>query len=430
MLGGTQPIPDDVLLSPKWLLQLESKSGLDPSTASPDGVIRDSNAEAENDEVDKSVSTCGYGPRMGLPQLPTRLPSEDILPIDGALAITLLDNSRVTPESHWQDVRHLRFAVKERLSYVPGDVLTIYPKNFPDEVDEFITLMGWASVADQPIKLARDETSEKTNNDQPPIKHVLTQPRLTLRTLLESYLDIMSIPRRSFFSLIANFTDNEYHKQRLIDFTIPDYLDELYDYTTRPRRSILEVLQEFDSVKIPWPWAAHVLPSLRPRQFSIASGGHLTTASPDGESRVELLVAIVKYRTVIKRVRQGVCTRYLASLQPGQRVTGTVQKGGLNFTTEEKRNPVVMIGPGTGVAPMRALAYERLAAAQTACGQGEERKAAPLSGDVLFFGCRNQQADYFFRDEWELLERNHGLKVFAAFSRDQVKKNPPAVVPS
>jgi sulfite reductase alpha subunit-like flavoprotein len=224
----------------------------------------------------------------------------------------------------------------------------------------------------------------------------------------------MSIPRRSFFAQLAHFSNDEFQRERLLEFTNPEYIDELYDYTTRPRRSILEVLQEFESVKIPWQRVCSVIPAIRGRQFSIAIA-HSASAAADNRTRVELLIAIVKYRTVIKRIRQGVCTRYVASLQPGQEIAVSLQKGGLGVTKAETTKPVVMIGPGTGVAPMRSLIYQRRR-------WREELGIKDLGfRDTLFFGCRNAEADFFFKDEWQTLkDEGAPLDVFAAFSRDQV----------
>jgi sulfite reductase alpha subunit-like flavoprotein len=146
----------------------------------------------------------------------------------------------------------------------------------------------------------------------------------------------------------------------------------------------------------------------------------MTSGATEGKTKVELLIAIVKYRTVIKKIREGVCTRYICSLRPGQDITVTLQKGGLGITEKAIDMPVVMIGPGTGVAPMRALTYQRKiwreGAHTTAATEGVRAK------DVLFFGCRNADSDYFFKDEWEKLkEEGVPLDVFAAFSRDQVR---------
>lgn len=338
--------------------------------------------------------------------------------------VVLKGNQRVTPRDHWQDVRHLVFSADQIQPYAPGDILTIYPENSPEDVSHIISLMEWEDFADSPIEFTSLQAMQNSSCIQPPCSSPQNSSDLTLRSLLTKHLDLNAIPRRSFFSLIAHFTTDQFHKDRLLEFTKPEFLDELYDYTTRPRRSILEVLQEFDTVKIPWQWAATVLPELRGRQFSIASGGQLKSGKGNS-TNFELLVAVVKYRTVIKKIRRGVCTRYLDGLLPGASLRVSLQKGDLGTTAADATRPVVMIGPGTGVAPMRSLIWERRDwAAQTAglTNGALPAKAAQLGDSALFFGCRNSEADFFFRREWKDLEQEMPLQVFAAFSRDQKNK--------
>jgi sulfite reductase alpha subunit-like flavoprotein len=216
------------------------------------------------------------------------------------------------------------------------------------------------------------------------------------------------------------------HRTRLLEFASPTYLDELYDYTTRPRRSILEVLQEFSTVRIPWHWAAALFPPLRGRQFSIASGGALKRFSPSPipspslastpvTTRIDILVAILIYRTLLRRLRRGVCTRYLATLSPGTELAITLTRGGFSTSTaafeQEVARPVILVGPGTGVAPLRALVWERCAL--------ERIQNQAIGETVLVFGGRNRKNDFFFEDEWREDER---LKVLTAFSRDQREK--------
>jgi sulfite reductase alpha subunit-like flavoprotein len=386
--GGLEAIPENVLLEPKWILQhaLGGEKLLSNGTSNrpPDGLL-------------------------------TWLPR-------GATA-TITMNDRVTPATHWQDVRHLSLQLDEQHAYSPGDTLTIYPKNFPADVDQFLNICGWTSVADQALIFVptdRDQHDEDIGSyPSPPIPR-LSSDHLTLRKLLTLHLDIMSIPRRSFFSHLSHYTDDEFHTERLKEFTNPEFLDELFDYTTRPRRSILEVLDEFTSVKLPWQKICSIIPVLRGRQFSIASGGALKVhRSPDPgrdqKTKVELLIAIVKYRTVIKRIREGVCTRYIATLRPGQRITVTLQKGGLHPKQAEIEKPVIMIGPGTGVAPMRSLTYERI---KTRLEHGISVNEG--CEDILLFGCRNEHSDYFFKEEWQALAEQGALRTFVAFSRDQV----------
>lgn len=332
----------------------------------------------------------------------------------------------MTPETHWQDVRSLLFTSQTPSPYGPGDILTIYPQNALESVEQIIRRMGWEEIADRPIKFL--PTSLRRPNGRYPSPPISVSPKLpmTLKYLLIHHLDLTAIPRRSFFSVIAHFTRDQFHKERLLEFTKPDYIDEYFDYATRPRRSILEVLQEFESVKIPWQWAAAVLPELRGRQFSIASGG-LLKSSAEFPARFELLVAIVKYKTVIKKTREGVCTRYLAALQPGSDVSVSTQKGGLAVVRAEAERPVVLIAPGTGIAPMRSLIWERLQWSKQVAhaennGNRHVEDLTTTGQTLLFFGSRNKQADYFYQDEWESMTKTIPLTVHAAFSRDQKQK--------
>lgn len=391
---GVEPIPENVLLDPKWLLEIADETST-PSTK----------PEANGDSPD--------------------IPPSDLLKIPGGLTAKITSNERVTPMTHWQDVRHLKFEIPEVRSYIPGDVLTIYPKNFPSDVSHFLECMDWTSIADTPIRFVPSSPSTPPTASLP-VRTLDSNTTITLRQLLTNHLDITSIPRRSFFAQLAHYTTDEFHKERLLEFTDPQYVDELYDYTTRPRRSILEVLQEFESVKIPWQRVCSIIPVLRGRQFSIASAMN-PTAELERNTKIELLIAIVKYKTVIKRIRQGVATRYIASFTPGQEITVTLSQGGLGVSKEELQRPIVMVGPGTGVAPMRSLIHQRmlwreeLKQAQNGNSQDQQQDQAK---DLLFFGCRNAESDYFFKDEWEQLQSTGvPLTVFAAFSRDQVSDN-------
>jgi sulfite reductase alpha subunit-like flavoprotein len=392
---GQHPIPDDVQLPPKWILQPKDET---VPVAAPEPQAPAGDA-AQVDEY------------PGLTHL-----DYDLRPLPDTLNATLTENRRVTPQKHWQDVRRITITVPESVPYVPGDMIAITPKTSPKDVQTFIDLMGWNEQADKPIELAPIGDTLAP----PPILGLEAYPNLTLRSLLVDYLDIKAIPRRSFFSNIAHYTDDIMHKERLLEFTNPEYLDELWDYTSRPRRSILEVLHEFDSVKIPWQYAASVLPVIRARQFSIASGGE-RKQTVDGKTQFELLIAIVKYQTVIKRIREGVCTKYLSTLRPGSTLQVQLQPGGLNSSVQQLTASTVLIGPGTGIAPLRSMLWEKAALVQEF---REENPGVepPIGPTVLLYGGRNRTSDFFFEEEWEHLSKLVPLQVLTAFSRDQQQK--------
>ena len=412
--AGIEPIPEHEFLKPPWKLTFAplAQNGYDQSAinGNPPAIFHNGHVQADHEVVPVANKVSSHTSTLECQRI----------------AVRLEENNRLTPHSHWQDVRHLVFISESPAVYEPGDVLTVYPKNSASDVTQLLKRMDWIDVADTRIRFTPTKTVEQGNSLRlPPI--LLPSRETTLRALLTNHLDITAIPRRSFFTFISHFTDDQFHKDRLLEFTKPEYTDELYDYTTRPRRSILEVLQEFESVKIPWQWAATFLPELRGRQFSIASGGILKQ-TPTGTARFELLVAIVKYKTVIKKIREGVCTRYLAAMPVGTQLVVNLQKGALGFNKDDAKRPVVLIGPGTGVAPLRSMIWERaLLNRDSGTSDGDldpiqvDRSGLP-GNNVLFFGCRSDSADYFFRQEWQNLKVQIPLEVHVAFSRDQDTK--------
>lgn len=311
---------------------------------------------------------------------------------------SVTDNKRVTASDHWQDVRLLTLDITNSdLKYSPGDVCHIQPKNLPDTVDEFMTLLSLNPCA--------VVTVSSSGQDEVP-------PRLrcpqTIQHLVECYLDINSIPRRYFWELMAQFTDSNLEKSKLQEFCSPEGQDDLYSYCNRPKRSILEVMKDFPgaTAHIPIDYLFDMIPALRSRAFSIAS---CQMVCPN---EVQLLVAVVKYKTNLAVARRGVCSNYLAGLTPSAereaRVPMWIEKGLIQFPNCPKKNPVIMIGPGTGCAPFRAYIQQRAADA--------------IGGNVLFFGCRNREKDFYFQQEWQHLESDGLVQLFVAFSRDQSEK--------
>ncbi|CAG8457692.1 10979_t:CDS:10 [Ambispora gerdemannii] len=320
---------------------------------------------------------------------------------DGEFFARILKNERITSHDHFQDVRHmeLEFDIDDvnvndlALNYKPGDVVVIRPKNLSEEVEEFIQMMDWVDIADDAFTLIPNQESRKVP--------VHWDQVLTLRKLFENHLDIFSTPRRSFFEMLAFFTTNENHTEKLREFCSPEGQDDLYAYNQRVRRTIAEVLQDFPSAKIPYDYILDIFPEIQPRQFSISS------SSQSYPRCIHLTVAVVKYKTRMQKPRCGVCTKWLAGLMTDSRIPLKISKGSMRLPTSLS-TPIMLIGPGTGVAVMRAFIQERILQGATE--------------NYLFFGCRYREKDYFYKSEWEEYIDAQQLKIFTAFSRDQDKK--------
>jgi sulfite reductase alpha subunit-like flavoprotein len=415
---GVLPIPDSDLLPPKWTLELakSSNDGFECNEALyRDTLSVSDHFEAMDDPITGDM--CIKGHAVGPDEIEPfdyNLPPDDLLPIPNSQTAVVRRNVSLTPSDHWQDVRHVDLFINNNIDYRPGDCVSIYPKNFPEDVDSLINLMDWTAIADTPLTYVPTAGSFLEPTYVPALYNLYTTSPPTLRSLLLHNLDITAIPRRFFFEVLAKFTSDPMHRERLLEFTNPAYTDEFFDYTTRPRRSILEVLHDFPSVRLPWRWAPYIFPTLRPRQFSISSGGRLK--HPDEASTtVHICVAIVKYRTVLKKVRQGVCSRYIASLQAGTQIRVTFQRGSFKVSGSQARKPLLMIAPGTGLAPMRSLIWER------AMWRDNLTEESSLPGEaVLIYGGRNSKKDFLYHQDWQM--RDLEVKVLTAWSRDQKEK--------
>ncbi|KAG0287825.1 NADPH-dependent diflavin oxidoreductase 1 [Linnemannia gamsii] len=382
----------------------------------------------------------------------TQQPPLDFNQEPNSYLATLLTNKRITHEKHTQDVRHIELLVKDPVfpGYHPGDVLTMRPRNLANDVDEFLEYNGWTSIADDPLTIVENLSDHRLP------KHI--PHRQTIRSLLTNHLNVFTTPRTSFFQLLIHFTSNEDEKDKLREFLSPAGQDDLYSYSHRMKRTIFEALADFKDVKIPLDYMLDIFPVIMPRSFSIASAplesvleqtqiasGATATPLSNGEAvvqqvttsngtvvdgnvegelqwKVDLCIAIVHYKTKLWKWRSGICTKWLKSLHAANGLEAeesTIKKEPSQFWIRIQRGtlklpkdpsiPLICIGPGTGVAPMRSFLHHRIYA------QGATQ-------NVLFFGCRKRERDYHYRDEWEQLQAEGRLKVFAACSRDQEDK--------
>ncbi|KAF3767798.1 riboflavin synthase domain-like protein [Cryphonectria parasitica EP155] len=338
-------------------------------------------------------------------------PPTELLPIPGTRECKLLSNKRVTPDSHWQDVRLLTMEIyksdwnkSELPDFLPGDTIMIYPKNFPSDVQKLIHLMGWDPVADLRINWSSKLGQVSVPRGMHPIDNS------TLRDILLHNLDFNAIPTRTFLKQLRRHTRDEREQERLLELTLESNTQEFYDYTSRPRRTILEVLEDFPGVQVPVRYALEAFPIIRGRAFSIANSAfehHDETA----ETRiVELLVALVEYKTIIRKPRRGLCSRYIQALEPGTRLAVGINPGHPPpFDDDSFKRPLIGIATGTGIAPIRSLIQHRHLCDTEASGK-----------TLLFYGCRSKDADFHFEGNWRRLK---GLAVVPAFSRDPINED-------
>jgi sulfite reductase (NADPH) flavoprotein alpha-component len=292
---------------------------------------------------------------------------------DNPYASELLVN-RLMTEGSDKETRHFELSLKDSgLNYLPGDSLGVVPTNCEQVVTELLNAVGL--TGEESITLGEDTMI---------LKDALMH-RLACTVL--SKIQIKKFNEIAQSDLLADLLKIE-NKDDLVDYM---WGRELIDLFIEYPQSGLNA-QDFIGLLRPMP----------PRLYSIASS---LSAHPE---EVHLTVAVVRYEGNGKE-RKGVCSSYLAE-RVGERVPCYLHPNKNFKLPEDPSIPIIMVGPGTGIAPFRAFV--------------EERRVIGATGkNWLFFGDRSQKTDYLYENEWESYQNDGILNdLDLAWSRDQEKK--------
>ncbi len=290
----------------------------------------------------------------------------------------VLENLNLNGRGSARETRHVEISLEgSNLQYEPGDSLGIYPENHPTLVDELIGVMGWN---------AEESVSVSKNGD-----------RRQLREALLRYFEI-TVLTKPLLTQVAELTGNP----GLQELLQPDKAEELRAYLNE--RDLLDLVQDYSLRGIPANQFISILRKIPPRLYSIASS---SKATPD---EVHITVRAVRFETN-GRNRYGVCSVQLAErAEPGYSLPVFIQHNPNFKLPENPETPVIMIGPGTGVAPFRAFLSER-----------EETGAS--GKNWLFYGDQHFSSDFLYQVEWQRwLKEGVLTRMDVAFSRDSDQK--------
>jgi sulfite reductase (NADPH) flavoprotein alpha-component len=282
--------------------------------------------------------------------------------------VTALDSSKET--------RHYEISIAgSGLSYEAGDAMCVIPSNCPQLVNDILKALGCSGNEEEPV-----------NGELMPFSEAL-------RTHFE-----IKLPSKELLEEIAKRSGD----QELNALLNGGDKDKLNDYLWG--RDTLDLLLQFPSMEFSAAEFLRLLKPLQHRAYSISSSGK---QHPDS---VHLTVASVRY-DAHGRQHKGVCSTFLADLVGEATDVRIFFTPNNNFRVPNDDNlPMVMVGPGTGIAPFRAFLQER-----------EFRKAP--GKNWLFFGDRNASTDFIYREEIEAMQASGLLtKLDLAFSRDQAEK--------
>ncbi|CAH0697016.1 unnamed protein product [Spodoptera exigua] len=321
-----------------------------------------------------------------------------------ATLLEVVQNYRTTHESHFQDVRMitLRTTGKTTVNYKPGDVFNIRPRNSKEDVEDLFNIFKEHNIDILPhYNLVVQEY-----HDDMPVPAFLKQPH-TLYEIAEQYWDLRSYPTQYVFSLLAQVSEDKLEREKCIELSSPEGQEDWLNYCRRPKRTVLEVLHDFhkSASKLTLEVVFELFSTIKPRSFSIAS-----SCLPSGGRDIDLLVAVVNYKTKLLKPRLGLASNWLKDLNIGEKVYGWIKPGTLVFP-KDSSTPHILIGPGTGLAPFRSLLQER-----------EKLQTAKKDALHLIFGCRYKEKDFHCREELERMVKQDKLTLYCAFSRDQENK--------
>lgn len=275
---------------------------------------------------------------------------------------TIKERRSLTKSDSDKQTLHLELDLTNSgINYKVGDSLGIYPVNDPDLVRRIICCVDGA--AESPVKTREGQ-------------------EMTLETFLNAHANINRCSQKLATRLGVIGLD----KEALEQYEVWDFLEDHSKNKVGPQE------------------LCELLAPMLPRFYSLASSPvmHPTDA--------HLTVALTEFETRGHK-RLGVCSHYLAHLAPlYESIVPVYLQPSKEFTLPaDDSAAIIMVGPGTGVAPYRGFMQERVARASS-------------GNNWLFFGERNRAADFYYEEYWTELQRRGWLRIDTAFSRDQEEK--------
>ncbi|MGF6355713.1 sulfite reductase (NADPH) flavoprotein alpha-component [Paenibacillus sp. 4624] len=288
----------------------------------------------------------------------------------------VLENLNLNGRGSDRETRHIELSLEgSNLDYEPGDSLGVFPENHPRLVDELIAAMGWN--ADERV------TVNKSGDQVSVYEALLRHYEITAVTKPVAEQLAKLSPGNELTALLAN--DSEFRNV----MNSCDLLDVVQDYALKgiPAAQFLAVLR-----KIP------------ARLYSIAS------SSKSFPEEVHLTVRTVRYEAR-GRQRYGVCSVHLAErIEAGDTLPVYIQHNPNFKLPENPDTPIIMVGPGTGVAPFRSFL-------------GEREETGAEGKTWLFYGDQHFATDFLYQTEWQRWLKDGVLtKMDVAFSRDTEQK--------
>ena len=317
----------------------------------------------------------------------------------GVAPMKVLDNSELQNKSGAnpsdRSTRHIEVQLPPGISYRVGDHLSVVPRNDPALVDSVARRFGFLPADQIRLHVAEGRRAQLPVDDAVSVGRLLTE-----------FVELQQVATRKQIQIMSEHTRCPVTKPKLLAYVgDSDASAEQYrSDVLAKRKSVFDLLEEYPACELPFHAYLEMLSLLAPRYYSISSSPSIDPA------RCSITVGVVEAPASSGRgVYKGVCSNYLAGRRVGDSVHATVRETKAGFRLpDDPAVPVIMIGPGTGLAPFRGFLQERA-----------HRKAqgAKLGPAMLFFGCRHPDQDFLYADELKAFAADGIVELHTAFSR-------------
>ncbi|TID25762.1 NADPH-cytochrome P450 reductase [Venturia nashicola] len=313
------------------------------------------------------------------------------------------------------------------ITYTTGDHIAVWPTNAGKEVERFLGIIGLGG--------AKSHMVVNVKSKDPTSKVPFPAPT-TYDAVARYHMEICAPVSRQFVSQLAQFAPNEDIKAEMTK--IGSDKEYFYSQVSDLHLNIAQLLERQSKgepwTKVPFSLFIEGLHKIQPRYYSISS------SSLKQKQKISITAVVESIeKPGAPHVVKGVTTNYLLALKQKQHGDPSPDPHGLNYELTGPRNkydgihvpvhvrhsnfklpsdplkPIIMVGPGTGVAPFRAFVQERAEQA---------KKGEQVGKTILFFGCRRKDEDFIYKDEWDEYKQALGdsFEIHTAFSREGPNK--------
>jgi cytochrome P450 / NADPH-cytochrome P450 reductase len=331
-------------------------------------------------------------------------PVNAVVALGGVAPMKVLANSELQARNGVnafnRSTRHIEVQLPPGISYRVGDHLSVVPRNDPALVDCVARRFGFLPADQIRLQVAEGRRA------QLPVGEPVSVGRL-----LTDFVELQQVATRKQIQILSEHTRCPVTKPKLSAYVGDDAASaERYrSDILGKRKSVYDLLDEHPACELPFHAYLEMLSLLAPRYYSISS-------SPSVDpSRCSVTVGVVEGPASSGRgIYKGICSNYLAGRRLGETIHATVRETKAGFRLPDDASvPIIMVGPGTGLAPFRGFLQERAAL---------KAQGVSLAPAMLFFGCRHPDQDYIYADELRSFEASGITELRTAFSRAESPK--------